>query len=691
MFANALIGLREGLEAGLVVSILVAYLVRTGHRDRLAHVVLGVLGAIGLSLAFGALLTFTSRNMTFTQQEVFGGTLSIVAVGFVTWMVFWMRTAARNMRTELDARMRTALAVGSGAVALTAFLAVGREGLETALFLWAAIRATDQGWEPVTGAATGLAAAAGISYAMYRGALRLNLRRFFTWTGSLLVVVAGGVLAYGVHDLQEAGVLPGLHSLAFDVSEQVPPTSWYAALLKGTLNFSPATTWLQAAAWSGYVGVMLVLFLRPDRGLSGTGRPPTPTRTRADHPVDGGHVATVTTGAPQAGPGHAERSRRRRPRRRAALSAPGLLVVAVVAGCSTDPGAGSLAASGGAEAEAVTVDAGDDHCTLSRTELDAGITTFTVTNTGSQVTEVYVYAGQEIVTEKENVGPGTSYDLVVDLAQGRYEVACKPGMTGAGIRQVVTVKAAAATEADPLATAAVDAYRAFVSEQATLLVPLVQQLAAAVRAGDGDRARQLYASSREPWERIEPVAESFGDLDPRVDARETDLAAGEAFTGWHRLEKALWTAEALAPVVPVADQLLADVTELRQRVPHAAITATSIGNGAKELLDEVATGKVTGEEEAFSHTDLVDFAANVDGARRAFDVLRPLVTQNDPDLVGTLQARFAAVDQALAGYRTSDGFVSYDTVDETGRRELARVVDALAEPLSGLAAATVTG
>ncbi len=265
MFANFLIGLREGLEAALVVSILVAYLVRSGLRDQLRWVATGVGVAVGLSLAFGALLTFTSRAMTFQQQEVFGGTLSIVAVGFVTWMVLWMRRAARHLRSQLDGRMQAAVAVGSGAVALTAFLAVGREGLETALFLWSAIQATGLGWAPVTGASIGLAVAVLLGHLMYRGALRIDLRRFFLWTGAALIVIAAGVLAYGVHDLQEARVLPGLTSLAFDVSAQVPPGSWYGTLLKGTLNFSPATTWLEAVTWLAYVAVMMTVFLRPSR------------------------------------------------------------------------------------------------------------------------------------------------------------------------------------------------------------------------------------------------------------------------------------------------------------------------------------------------------------------------------------------------------------------------------------------
>jgi high-affinity iron transporter len=265
VIANYLIGLREGLEAALVVSILVAYLVKAGRRDRLAPVWVGVLAAVALSLVFGALLTFSSSQLGFQAQEAFGGTLSIIAVGFVTWMVFWMRRTARSLSTELRGKMQAALAMGTGALVLTSFLAVGREGLETALFIWSAVQATGQSTSPLVGAALGLLSAVVLGYLFYEGAVRINLATFFRWTGLVLVVVAAGVLAYGVHDLQEAGVLPGLNALAFDVSGAVPPDSWYGTLLKGTVNFSPATTWLQAIAWLGYVVPVLALFLKPSR------------------------------------------------------------------------------------------------------------------------------------------------------------------------------------------------------------------------------------------------------------------------------------------------------------------------------------------------------------------------------------------------------------------------------------------
>ena len=267
MVGNYLIGLREGLEAALVVSILIAYLVKIGRRDRLAVVWAGVAIAVGVSVAFGALLSYASTSLlsTFESRETFGGVLSLIAVAFVTWMVFWMRRTARHMRAELSGRLDAALALGTVAVVLTAFFAVAREGLETALFFWSAVQAAGSTAAPVSGFTLGLATAVVLAWLLYRRSVTLNLATFFTWTGAGLIVVAAGVLGYAVHDLQEGGLIPGLNTMAFDVSAQIPPGSWYGTLLKGVFNFSPATTAAQAIAYLAYLVPVMVLFLRRPR------------------------------------------------------------------------------------------------------------------------------------------------------------------------------------------------------------------------------------------------------------------------------------------------------------------------------------------------------------------------------------------------------------------------------------------
>jgi len=290
VFANYLIGLREGLEAALVVSILVAYLVKSDRRHLLPRIWAGVAMAVAVSLAFGALLTFGPRSLTFEAQEAIGGSLSILAVGFVTWMIFWMARAARGLGGELRGQIDAAAEAGRWSLAVVALLAVGREGLETALFLWAATKAGTREtagtltptWEPLLGAALGILTAVVLGYLIYRGAIRINLSKFFTWTGAFLILVAAGVLAYGVHDLQEAGILPGLNNLAFDVSDAVDVNSWYGALLKGVFNFSPATTKLEAAAWLLYaVPVMTVFLVSARRRTSAAAAAAAPTAAPA--------------------------------------------------------------------------------------------------------------------------------------------------------------------------------------------------------------------------------------------------------------------------------------------------------------------------------------------------------------------------------------------------------------------------
>lgn len=278
MFANYLIGLREGLEAALIVTILIAYLVKLDHRDLIPRIWLGVGLAVLLALGIGAALTFGTHGLSFTAQETIGGLLSIIATGLVTWMVFWMLRTARDLSGHLRGTIDRHL-VGSGlGLVVVAFLAVGREGIETALFLWAAVQATGQTALPLTGAGLGLLSAVALGVLIYTGLLRIDLARFFTWSGATLIIVAAGVLSYGVHDLQEAGLLPGLSALAFNVSAVIPPDSWYGTLLKGTLNFSPATTWLELIVWISYAVPTLALFLRLSRRGKRplTARPATP-------------------------------------------------------------------------------------------------------------------------------------------------------------------------------------------------------------------------------------------------------------------------------------------------------------------------------------------------------------------------------------------------------------------------------
>ncbi|MEU9147447.1 iron uptake system protein EfeO [Streptomyces sp. NPDC048349] len=345
----------------------------------------------------------------------------------------------------------------------------------------------------------------------------------------------------------------------------------------------------------------------------------------------------------------------------------------------------------------IKVAASDSACDVSKTEFPSGKVQIDVENKGSKVTEVYVlFPDARIVTERENIGPGTKASITAEIKAGDYEIVCKPGMKGDGIAQKVKATGKGGEEKrSPEMDAAVAAYRAYVVQQAEETLPKAQAFADAVKSGDVEAAKKLYAPSRIGWERTEPVAESFGDIDPKVDVREDGLEAGQDpakdWTGWHRLEKALWADNKIGDEEKkLADTLMADLTDWQKKVGQAEITPTSIANGAKELLDEVATGKVTGEEERYSHTDLVDFKANVEGAQKAYDVLKAIASKNDPELAKQLDTQFAAMNELLDKYRadkTSYEFTSYDKVGEAERKELSDGVSALGEPLSKLAAA----
>jgi iron uptake system component EfeO len=379
--------------------------------------------------------------------------------------------------------------------------------------------------------------------------------------------------------------------------------------------------------------------------------------------------------------------------------------VPILAGCTDNTTAtDNPGASASPNPRALTVQATDSECQLSATSAPSGTLTFAVTNAGSKVTEFYVYGedGKRIVGEVENIGPGITRELVLKVEPGTYITACKPGMTGDGIRAPFSVSDSGEGQqgyevsSAELVKQANENYREYVEDQTEQLVAMTAKFVAAYQAGKDDEARALYPVARMPWERIETVAESFGDLDPKLDLREADLEPGQKWTGWHRLEKDLWPARAKnyeplskAERVTYSADLVKNTAVLHDRVPKLNFSADEIANGSRGLLDEVATGKITGEEEYWSRTDLWDFQANVEGALVAFEGLRPLLKERDPDLESRIAAEFATVQALLDAQRQGDGFKTYDKLTQPEVKELSDAVNALSEPLSKLAAAVV--
>ncbi len=368
-------------------------------------------------------------------------------------------------------------------------------------------------------------------------------------------------------------------------------------------------------------------------------------------------------------------------RRVLALGAATLTGAAGVAGtaaCTSDP-----VAQG-----AVAVAATDTGCAVARTQVAAGTTTFAVTNKGSKVTEFYVYAsGDRVMGEVANIDPGDTRPLTVELTAGSYETACKPGMVGRGVRGPLKVAGTAQPlSADAKLAAAVDSYQRYVRSQTAALIVKTDEFVAAVKAGDAEKAKALYPVARTYWERVEPVAEIFGDLDPAIDGREDGLEPGQEFTGFHKLEKDLWQTRDIRGSGPVADKLRADVKLIVDKADKEKLSPLQLANGAKELLDEVATGKITGEEDRYSHTDLWDFAANLEGSKAAVAALRPVLEERAPDLVTSLDAAFAAAETSLGKHRRGDGWRLHNELSPAELKELSDTINALGEPVSKVAA-----
>jgi iron uptake system component EfeO len=361
---------------------------------------------------------------------------------------------------------------------------------------------------------------------------------------------------------------------------------------------------------------------------------------------------------------------------------------------------GALAACGGSGDKAgdtaptgatgpIAVKAGDSSCDIAKSTLDAGTHVFSITNSGAKVTEFYVYApGDRVMGEVENITPGLSRELRVELPAGTYQTACKPGMIGQGIRAALTVagSSAPALSEDAALQQATESYTRYITSQSEALVQKTGDFVAAVKAGDIAKSKALFPIARTYYERIEPVAEIFGDLDPKIDGREDGATKELPFTGFHKLEKDLWITKDISKDGAIADQLLTDVNEVVAKAKVEKLAPLQLANGAKELLDEVANGKITGEEDRYSHTDLWDFAANVDGSQAAVAALRPALEQRDPALVKQIDAGFTTVDTELNKYRAGDGWKLQNELTKPELKGLSDAINALAEPISKIAA-----
>ncbi|MGW3445194.1 iron uptake transporter permease EfeU [Streptomyces sp. NPDC001076] len=701
-FPSFLIGLREGLEAGLIVSILVATLVRAGARNRLPQVWTGVLAAIALAMSFGAVLTFTAASLSATAQEAFGGTLSVVAVAFVTAMVFWMRRSARSLAGEIKEKVTGALAMGSGVLILTSFLAVGREGLETALFLWTTARAAGESAGPLAGAGIGLVLAAGLCWGLYRRVLKINLTRFFTYTGAVLIVIAAGVLGYGLRDLQEGGVLAGDTAYAFDLGSHVDAGSWYSTLLQGVLNITPAMTWLQVIGYAGYLAVVMTLFVRGVRGVrAGAPKPAAATSAprpavaepeAAPEPVADTPAPTPATQLPEPEPVPAAREPEPQPatgaRRRPAWVVPVAVVAvpAVVAGLVV-----AFARPKPTSGETVAVS--ETECGKGFTAPKPGRQTFQMQNTGGKTSEVYLIdpSTNAVYGEVEGLAPGTTRDLVATVAGGTYAWRCVPSGGKAVTSASVTVsggggstKAVVPVSENDLA-APLKAYKAYVGQGLATLVAQTRTLDADIAGNHLDRARTDWLTAHLTYSSLGAAYGTFEDFDKKINGRADGLPGGVAdkdFAGFHRVEYGLWhgqTAEQLkAPAQALADA----AAGLQKAFPTQDFDPGDLPLRAHEILENTLQFELTADTDEGSGTNLATANANLAGTRELLTVLRPLLTTRAPKLLPAVDADITRLQQLLDAEHQGTTWTPVEQLDTVTRQRIAGATGQLLEDLA---------
>jgi FTR1 family protein len=645
MLPTFVIGLREGVEAALIVSIIATFLRQEGRTDALRWVWVGVVSAAAICLAVGVALQLVDQELPQKEQEGLETVIGAIAVGIVTFMLVWMRRHAAGLSGHLRESTASALKDGSvKALIGMAFFAVFREGLETAVFLLAVFQNSDDPGTAGVGAILGIVCAIGIGYAIYRGGVKLNLQRFFRFTGVVLALVAAGLVAGTLHTAHEAGWINFGQGQALDLTWLVVPGTWTAALLTGMLGLQPTPTNIEVIGYLVYAIPAVIYVLMPAR-----------KKPSKEQSMKNAAVAAVV------------------------LTSAALLLVA----CGSDDNK----SAGSAGAKQVAVKLTDAGCEPASLKLDAGPTEFKVTNGGTgRVSEFEVLSGARILGEKENLVPGLSGSFTINLKPGEYSMACPGGKTAAtGVLNVGGTAVAANGANAALLASATQSYRSYVESKSVILVDRTQKFVAAIKSGDVDGAKAQFAGARAPYETIEPVAESFGNLDPEIDARVNDVEKGTPWTGFHKIEQGLWVKGNTKGLEPIADKLLADVKRLQTKTKGLTYQPEELANGANGLLDEVSASKITGEEDRYSHTDLSDFEANVEGSETAFGLLAPALRKTDPKLASTIATRFDAVNAELATLKQGDAFPSYDTIDKAQRRKLSQLVNALAEPLSQVA------
>ncbi|MFF4026154.1 iron uptake transporter permease EfeU [Nocardia elegans] len=727
---NLLICLREGLEAGLVVTILLAAVRKTSTPQRPVSstpVWLGLLGAVSVAASFAAVLTYSTSVLSNSGQEIVGGTLSVIAVGLVTAMVFWMRRTAASLSGQLRGEVARATAIGAGALAITAFMAVGREGLESTLFVWTAVKASGTTVAPLIGAALGFTAAVVLCWLLYRQSVKLNLGVFFNRTALALIVIAAGVLSYGLGDLQDAGILPGRHWVAFDLSAHIDPNSWWVSIITGITELTPRMTVLQVVAWVAYLAVVIPLFIRagrqaPAKAPAKAAQPAAAAPVTATAAASGGG-ATPATGATGQGP----RTTAAAPLPAAAAtsaSAPAdsehtpdwweriagprpLLVGAVlvvVPAVAAGVAIALLPSSGSGKAQAVSVT--DSSCASEWKSGRAGTQTFEVQNKTSKAGEInLVNSGGAVVGEIETIGPATTANLTATLSSGSYTMQCL--MSGKPVTSSAAVQVSGEAGETPPAVKRVteddlrgpnDAYQAYAAGVLTRLSGAVTAIGNDLRGGNIAAAQADWLNAQLEWERVGASYNSFGDAGTAVSGLPDGLPGGvndPGFTGLHRLEYGLWHGQRPDQLLPVVDRLGGDIATIRKNLGSDDLAGDpkKLPLRGHEILEDALRDHISGIDDQGAGAAYPMTLADIDVTRAVLDQLGPLIDPRAPQLRATLRTRLDDLQAALLATQDHGHWQSPDRTPPTARQavnarlgaaleELAKVPRLLEVPIS---------
>ena len=646
-----------------------------------APIWLGVLGAVTLSGAFAAVLTFSVSVLSSAGQEAVGGLLSVFAVGLVTAMIFWMRRTAATLSSHLRGEVARAAAIGTGALTITAFLSVGREGLETTLFLWTAARASGQTVAPLVGAAIGIAAAVVLCWLLYRRAVHLNVGVFFNRTAIALIVIAAGVLAYGLGDLQDANFLPGHAWIAFDLTAHIDPTSWWASIITGITELSPKMTVLQVTAYLAYLVVVIPAFVNAGRAVK-----------PAASPSAGASSAAPSPAASSSGPGLGrwERLAGGRP-----WTVAGVLIVvpALAAGLAI----AAMPAAASNAADAVTVS--KTECAPEFTSAQSGNQTFTVANNSGMAGEINLdNAAGAVVGEIETLGPGTTAPLSADLGNGAYTFVCLMGSQSATSSQQVQVAAKTATgDPAPVAVKPVTVaeltppntlYQAYAATQLTALASDVAKIKTDLGKKDIAQAKTDWLAAQLDWERVGASYDSFGDLGLAVDGLPSGFVKGvndPGFTGLHRLEYGLWHGQPAAELLTVTNVLAKNVATVQKNLTSDDLAGdpTQLPLRVHEIIEDALRDHLSGIDDEGGNAAYAQTWADTQVDRVVLGDESALINDRDPGLVATAQSQLSTLDTALLATRTGGGqWQSLTTVSLGQRQHVDAAIGALLETLA---------